>query len=81
MKTLGPERAVLVASPLRTISPRGELCCTVFDLIAPRPAAGLGLSMRRWDFTAAYLQGELLEDEVVVISGLLPLIGAERLTA
>ena len=28
-------------------------------------AAQLGLSMRRWDFVAAYLQGELLDDEVV----------------
>ena len=28
-------------------------------------AARYGLRMRRWDFVAAYLQGELLEDEVV----------------
>jgi hypothetical protein len=28
-------------------------------------AAGLGLKMRRWDFVSAYLQGSLLEDEVV----------------
>ena len=28
-------------------------------------AARLGLKMRRWDFVAAYLQGELEEGEVV----------------
>ena len=28
-------------------------------------AAQLGLGMRRWDFVAAYLQGELQEGEVV----------------
>ena len=27
-------------------------------------AGRLGLHMRRWDFVAAYLQGELLEGEV-----------------